>query len=160
LQLHYVFDIYIFSNLVTKQLYSTIKNICSWKIVTMQIWSRISQNYNLISYEIWEQYNNLVLHYCESKQSLFFKYAFPKYFHININNTNAENDISNTLRDGTHGKTSASGAESMGFKSRADQISHTLPATRHRWNRKVWALAQIRVDGSLTCNTRKGIKRV
>jgi len=35
----------------------------------------------------------------------------------------------------------------MGFKSRADQISHTLPATRHRCNLEVWALAQSRGDG-------------
>jgi len=36
--------------------------------------------------------------------------------------------------DSTSGKTFASGAEGMGFISRADQISHTLPTTRHRCN--------------------------
>jgi len=35
----------------------------------------------------------------------------------------------------------------MKFKSRADQISHTLPTTRHRCNLDVWALAQSRGDG-------------
>jgi len=35
----------------------------------------------------------------------------------------------------------------MEFKSRADQISHTLPTTRHRCNFDVWALAQSRGDG-------------
>jgi len=35
----------------------------------------------------------------------------------------------------------------MGFKSRADQISHTLPMTRHCCNLDVWALAQSRGDG-------------
>jgi len=30
----------------------------------------------------------------------------------------------------------------MGFKFRVDQISHTLPTTRHRCNFDVWALAQ------------------
>jgi len=40
-----------------------------------------------------------------------------------------------------------SGAESMGFKSRADQIFHTLPTTCHRCNLNVWALAQSRGDG-------------
>jgi len=34
--------------------------------------------------------------------------------------------------DGASDKTSASDAGGMGFKSRADQISHTLPWTRHR----------------------------
>jgi len=46
----------------------------------------------------------------------------------------------------TTGKTSVSGAESMGFKSRTDQISNTLPTTRHRCNLEVWALAQSRRD--------------
>jgi len=32
----------------------------------------------------------------------------------------------------------------MGFKSRADQISHALPTTRSRSNLDVWALAQSR----------------
>jgi len=43
--------------------------------------------------------------------------------------------------------TFASGAGGMGFKSRADQISHTLPTTRHRCNLDVGALAQSRGDG-------------
>jgi len=33
------------------------------------------------------------------------------------------------------------------LKSRADQISHTLPTTRPRCNLNVWALAQSRGDG-------------
>jgi len=36
--------------------------------------------------------------------------------------------------DSTSDKTFASGAGGMGFKSRADQFSHTLPTTRHRCN--------------------------
>jgi len=32
------------------------------------------------------------------------------------------------------------------IKSRGDQISHTLPTTRHRCNLEVWALAQNRGD--------------
>jgi len=58
-------------------------------------------------------------------------------------------------------KTFASGAKGMGFKLRADQISHTLPTTRHRCNLdsvslglKPWRWAP------LTRNTRKGIKQV
>jgi len=35
----------------------------------------------------------------------------------------------------------------MGFKSLADQISHTLSTTRHRCNLDVWALAQSRGVG-------------
>jgi len=35
------------------------------------------------------------------------------------------------LIHGTSGKTSASGARGMGFKSRANQISHTMPTTRY-----------------------------
>jgi len=34
--------------------------------------------------------------------------------------------------DGTNDKTFASGTGGKGFKSRADQTSHTLPTTRHR----------------------------
>jgi len=49
--------------------------------------------------------------------------------------------------DGTSGKTSASVAEDVEFKSRPDQISHTLPTTRYRFNFEVWALAQSRGDG-------------
>jgi len=49
--------------------------------------------------------------------------------------------------DGASGKKSASGAGRMGFKFRSDQISHTLPTTRHRCSLNVWALAQSRVDG-------------
>jgi len=44
-------------------------------------------------------------------------------------------------------KTSASDAGGMGFISRADQIYHTLPTTRHRCNLDVLALAQSRGDG-------------
>jgi len=44
------------------------------------------------------------------------------------------------------GKTSASGVGGMGFKFRANQISHTLSTTRHRCNLDVWALAQRRGD--------------
>jgi len=49
--------------------------------------------------------------------------------------------------DGTSSKTFASGAGGMGFKSRADQISHTLPMTCHHCNLDVWALVQSRGDG-------------
>jgi len=38
-------------------------------------------------------------------------------------------------------------AEDIGFKSRADQISLSLPTTRHRCNFEVWALVQYRRDG-------------
>jgi len=47
----------------------------------------------------------------------------------------------------TSGKTFASGAGGMGFKSRADQISYMLPTTRQRCNLEVWAVAQSRGDG-------------
>jgi len=50
------------------------------------------------------------------------------------------------LPDSTSDKTFASGAADMGFKFRADQISHTLPTTRHRCN-LAWALSQSRGDG-------------
>jgi len=40
-----------------------------------------------------------------------------------------------------------SGAGDMGFKSRADQISHTLPTTRHCCNLDMWALSQSHADG-------------
>jgi len=36
--------------------------------------------------------------------------------------------------DNTSSKTFASGAGGMGFKSQADQISHTMPTIRHRCN--------------------------
>jgi len=49
--------------------------------------------------------------------------------------------------DGASNKTFASGAGSMGFKSRDDKISHTLPMTRHRCNLKVWAQAQSLKNG-------------
>jgi len=50
--------------------------------------------------------------------------------------------------DSISGKTFATGAGGMGFKPRADQISHTLPTTRHCCNLDVWALmAQSRRDG-------------
>jgi len=42
---------------------------------------------------------------------------------------------------------SASGAGGIGFKSRANEISRTLPTTRHRFNLEVWALAQSCGDG-------------
>jgi len=48
--------------------------------------------------------------------------------------------------DGTSGKTFVSGAGGMGFKYQADQISHTLPTIRHRYNLDVWTLAQSRGD--------------
>jgi len=54
----------------------------------------------------------------------------------------------------------------MAFKSRADQIFHRLPTTRHRCNLDVLALAQLGVGlvgrswAPLTCDTRKCIKRV
>jgi len=44
-------------------------------------------------------------------------------------------------QNSTSGKTSVSGVGCLEFKSRADQISHTLPTTRHRCNLEVWALA-------------------
>jgi len=49
--------------------------------------------------------------------------------------------------DALSGKTSVSGAGGMGFKFRADQISYTLPTTRHHCNIDVWALTQSRGDG-------------
>jgi len=39
------------------------------------------------------------------------------------------------------------------LKSQADQISHMLPATRHRYNLDVWALVQSRGDGHRTLVT-------
>jgi len=63
--------------------------------------------------------------------------------------------------DGTSGKTFASGTRGMGFKFRANQISHTLPTTRHRYN--LWSAgsgANPLRWASLTHDTRKGIKRV
>jgi len=51
------------------------------------------------------------------------------------------------MPDSERGKTFASGAGGMGFKFRADQISDTLPTTRHRCNLEVWALAQSCGDG-------------
>jgi len=49
----------------------------------------------------------------------------------------------------------------MGFKSRADQISHTLPAARHRCNLDCMGLgAKPWIWAPLTRDTRKGIKRV
>jgi len=41
----------------------------------------------------------------------------------------------------------SSGMKVMEFKSRGDQISHTLPTTRHSCNFDVWALAQRRGVG-------------
>jgi len=49
--------------------------------------------------------------------------------------------------DGTSDKTSDSGAGGMGFKSRADQISHMLPTTRHRCNLDVRTLVKNREVG-------------
>jgi len=46
--------------------------------------------------------------------------------------------------DETIVKTSAFVAESMGFKFRADQTSHTLPTIGYRCKPDVWALAQSR----------------
>jgi len=45
----------------------------------------------------------------------------------------------------------------MGFKSRADQISHMLPTTRHRCNLDVWSLAQSRGDGHRSLVTPKRV---
>jgi len=47
---------------------------------------------------------------------------------------------------GASSKMSASGARGKEFKSRANQIYHTLPTTRHRCNLEVWTLAQSRRD--------------
>jgi len=58
--------------------------------------------------------------------------------------------------DDGSGKTSTAGAGGMGFKSRADQISHTLPTTRYRCNLEVWALAQSRGDGHRSIVTPEG----
>jgi len=44
-------------------------------------------------------------------------------------------------------ETFASDTWDVGFKSRADQIAHTLPTTRHRCNLDVWAQAQSCGDG-------------
>jgi len=63
--------------------------------------------------------------------------------------------------DNTSDKTFASGAGGMGFKSRVDQISHTLPTIRHRYNLYCVGLgAKPRRWAPLTRDTRKGIKRV
>jgi len=52
----------------------------------------------------------------------------------------------------------ASGAGSMGFKFRADQISHALPTTRHRYNLDCVGLgAKPRRWAPLTRDTQKGI---
>jgi len=62
--------------------------------------------------------------------------------------------------DGISAKMCASGTGDIGFKSWADQISHTLPMTRrHHCNHEVWALAQNRWNWnrSLDRDTRKGI---
>jgi len=60
------------------------------------------------------------------------------------------------------GSNSASGAGGMvAFKSRADQISHTLLTTRHRCNLDVWTQAQSRgVWHRSLVTPGKGIKRV
>jgi len=63
--------------------------------------------------------------------------------------------------DGTSCKTFVSGAGDMRLKSWADQISHTLPTTRHRCN--LWSVglgAKLRRLAALTRDTRKGIERV
>jgi len=63
--------------------------------------------------------------------------------------------------NGASDKTSASGAGGMGFKSRADQISHTLPTTRHRCNIECVGLGvKPRSWAPLIRDTRKGIKLV
>jgi len=46
------------------------------------------------------------------------------------------------LSDGASSNTFAYGAGGMRFNSRADQISHMLPASRHRYNLEVCALVQ------------------
>jgi len=63
--------------------------------------------------------------------------------------------------DSTCGKTFASGAGGTGFRSRADQIYHTLPTTRHRCNLDCVGLSEKSQRWvPLTRDTRKGIKRV
>jgi len=47
-----------------------------------------------------------------------------------------------TQPDSTSGKLSASEARGMGFKPRADQISHTLPATHRRCDFERWTLTE------------------
>jgi len=47
---------------------------------------------------------------------------------------------------GASGKTFSFGSGSLEFKSRFDQISHSLPTTHHRYNFEVLALAQRRGD--------------
>jgi len=59
--------------------------------------------------------------------------------------------------DGTSGKKFASGVGGMGLKSRADQISHTLPMTRHHCNLDVWALVQSCEDGHRSLVTPKRV---
>jgi len=55
----------------------------------------------------------------------------------------------------------ASGAGGMGFKSRADQISHTLPMTRHCCNFDCVGLgAKPQRWIQFTRDTRKGVKQV
>jgi len=58
-----------------------------------------------------------------------------------------------TRHDVTSGKTSVTGAGGMGFKSRADQVSHMLPTTCYYYNLDVWALAQSRGDGHRSLET-------
>jgi len=55
---------------------------------------------------------------------------------------------------------SASGAGGMEFKSRADQISYSLPTTLHRCNLDVWGLAQSSGVGHLSLVTSETAERV
>jgi len=52
----------------------------------------------------------------------------------NEESTNSPINLNYYRPDCTSGKTFASGSGGMGFKFRADQISHTLPTTHHRCN--------------------------
>jgi len=70
---------------------------------------------------------------------------------------NYKNTVICNKSDGASGTMSASGAGGMGIKFRADQISHTLPTTRHRCKLDVWALAQSRGDGHHSLMTPKTI---
>jgi len=87
------------------------------------------------------------------KSKIFMDINFWRNFQINVPIV--------IYFDITFLRTFASGAEGMGFKSRADQISHTLPTTRHRYKLDCMGLgAKPRRWASLTRDTRKGIKQV
>jgi len=72
-----------------------------------------------------------------------------------MNSNKGELATSTKSNQSTSGKTFASGAGGMGFKSRANQISHTLPTTRHRCNLdRVGLGAKPRRWAPLTLDTR------